>query len=69
MPPGVEPGLVEAANRRVAKVLRKVASEQVIQPDILGMMPPASLYDVVVLLHAIADKLEAGTEGEDHDGR
>ena len=46
--------------RAVAEALRKVASEYVIKPDIFGMMPPATMYDVIVLLHAVADELEKG---------
>src|SRR3990167_5262 len=46
--------------RVVSEALRKVASEDVIKPDIFGMMPPATMYDVIVLLHAVADELEKG---------
>ena len=59
-----KPGLVDAATARVAEAFRKVASEYVIKPDMLGMMPHATMYDVIVLLHTVADELEKGGTDE-----
>ena len=64
-----EPGLVEAANRRVAKALRKRAEHLLRFTDFTSVgeaeeMDRRARRAIASEYDALADELEAGTEGE-----